>query len=430
MSNIKTSLEQTTITQVQSQLNKANVALNTWYPGESGNRQPVHTVYGGANLFKSTLAGKLGTLALGTLDTYAKNYSVFAKAVQLKGHEQIPSNEEEIVLLSDFIKKDPIQAKKNNPGAWLAYTVYNRVLEKLKSEPIEDFRIDFEDGYGNRPNEEEDAHAVQAAEQVAEGMKNNTLPPFIGIRIKPLTEELKNRSIRTLDIFLTALAGFTNSKLPENFVVTIPKVTIPEQVEALANLFDAIEAKTGFAKGSLKMEVMIETTQAIINNQGEYAIPLFVKAGRGKIRGAHFGTYDYTASCNITATYQSVTHPVCDFARNVMQITLANTGIMISDGATTIMPIGPHKAAKEGPALSSEQVDENTKVVHSAWKLAFDNINNSPPFRILSRLGSKPRSITNSLCCYVCFLLRELRRYICSINGFLKTSRSSNLSRA
>ena len=80
-----------------------------------------------------------------------------------------------------------------------------RVLDKLKREPVEDFRIDFEDGYGNRPDDEEDGHAESAASEVAQGLAAGTLPPFIGIRIKPLSNELHARSLRTLDIFVTAL---------------------------------------------------------------------------------------------------------------------------------------------------------------------------------------------------------------------------------
>ncbi len=87
------------------------------------------------------------------------------------------------------------------------------MTEKLQREPVEDFRIDFEDGYGNRPDDEEDGHAVSAAAEVAEGSKNGTLPPFIGIRIKPFNEELRARSFRTLDIFVSTLVERNNGQL-------------------------------------------------------------------------------------------------------------------------------------------------------------------------------------------------------------------------
>ena len=115
--------------------------------------------------------------------------------------------------------------REENKAAWLAYSIYTRVSEKLRREPVEDFRIDFEDGYGNRPDEEEDGHAASAAAEVALGMENSTLPPFIGIRIKTFSEELRDRSIRTLDIFVSTLLEKSGGKLPANFVVTQPKIT-------------------------------------------------------------------------------------------------------------------------------------------------------------------------------------------------------------
>src|SRR5204863_2750292 len=126
--------------------------------------------------------------------------------------------------------------------------IYARVIEKLRREPVEDFRIDFEDGYGNRPDDEEDGHAAAAAREVAIGMKNGTLSPFIGIRIKPFTQELMRRSIRTLDIFLGTLGA-----LPPWFVVTLPKIQLPQQVTALIDIFEQLEPKLGLAPGSLRM---------------------------------------------------------------------------------------------------------------------------------------------------------------------------------
>ena len=259
----------------------------------------------------------------------------------------------------------------------LAETIYQRVLEKLKSEAVEDFRIDFEDGYGNRPDEEEDGHAADAAREVARGLASGMLPPFIGIRIKTFTEELRERSVRTLDIFVSTLVEETGGRLPQNFVVTLPKITIPEQVAALVLLFERLETATRMARGSLKMEMMIETTQSIINSHGQSNLPLLLEAARGRAVAAHFGTYDYTASCNITAAHQHMLHPACDFARHMMQVAFGGTGIWLSDGATNIMPVAPHRAAGGDGPLTPEQRDENRAVVHRAWKLHYDHIQHS-----------------------------------------------------
>jgi citrate lyase beta subunit len=374
---MKTSLSESALRDVMSPLSEANNNFASQYPGETGKRQPVHTVYGGAHLFKSDSAVRLGALARRSLDQFAPDFLSFAKAIGLPGSEQLPNSLEEDDELLTTLNTDREQIRHTNKAAWLAHSIYNRVSEKLRHEPVEDFRIDFEDGYGNRPDEEEDGHAESAAMEVAEGIQNTTLPPFIGIRIKPFTEELRARSIRTLDIFISTLVEKSGGQLPANFVVTQPKITIPEQVSALADLFDLLEKQTGLAAGSLKMEMMIETTQSIINADGEINLPLLLAAARGRCVAAHFGTYDYTASCNITAAHQHMMHPACDFAKHMMQVSFAGTGIWLSDGATNIMPVAPHRFSEGGPPLTSEQIAENRTIVHRAWKLHYDHIQHS-----------------------------------------------------
>ena len=357
-------------------LQEANQRHSALYPGDSSDRQQVHTVYGGANLFKAGSNMKLGNLGLRALDGYAPNFVSLAKILGFDGCESLPETESDIQNLGAAIEADEEAVKKSFYAGWLAHTIYNRVLAKLKNEPVEDSRIDFEDGYGNRPDEEEDADAVRSAGEVAKGMADGSLPPFIGIRIKTFTEECRERSVRTLDLFLTELAKHTGGKIVENFVVTLPKVTHPEQVAALASLLDVIEEKCGYEKNAIKIEVMIETTQSIINAKGDTPILSLIEAGRGRCRSAIFGTYDYTASCNITAAFQTHTHSACDFARHTMQVSLSGTGITLCDGATTIMPIAPHKAPKDGQ-LTNEQVAENIRAVHGGWQMHFSNVRHS-----------------------------------------------------
>ena len=329
--------------QILAELSSANKAFQNLYPGDRPERQPVHTVYGGAQLFKSETISKMRRTAESHFWAYSPDATTLANALKLSGS-------------LEFCEK-----------------IYRKILEKLETEAVEDFRIDFQDGYGNRPDEEEDETAAYTAKELAEGMKNRTISPFIGIRIKPFSEDMKVRSIRTLDIFITTLAEVTGGKLPDNFVVTLPKVTIPEHVKALVEMFEILEASTQLEKGSLKLEIMIETTQSIIGADGSNTIRELVAAGNGRCIAAHFGTYDYTASCNITAKYQAMDHPVCDFAHHMMKVALAGTGIWISDGATNVMPVGPHR----GDQLSNNQKEENQKVVHDAWLLAYGHIRHS-----------------------------------------------------
>jgi len=344
-----TTLTPQELSQASQKVRTANETLMRRYPGESEKRQPVHTVYGGAHLFKATTISKLGQGALESFHTYAATPAILGEVIGLAGFD----------------------------SASLVKQIHDRIEAKLVREAVEDFRIDFEDGYGNRPDTEEDATAISAAGQVALGMKQKSLSPFIGIRIKPFTEELKQRSFRTLDLFLTSLVKEAGGKLPSNFVVTLPKVTTPEQISTLIDLFEVFERSLKLPAQSLKMEFMIEVTQSILDPTGISPLPHFLKAARGRCTGAHFGTYDYTASCQITAAYQAMDHSVCDFAKHMMKVAYANTGIFISDGATNIMPVGPIRLQEGQAALAPEALAENTRVVHRAWRIAYDHIRHS-----------------------------------------------------
>ena len=328
------------LAEAEAALREANLAFSKGHPGEGPGRQPVHTVYGGAQLFSADSVPKLGAIALRALDTYAADASTLGRALGIAGHPALA-------------------------------TIEKRVREKLTREPIEDFRIDFEDGYGNRPDAEEDHHASVVAEQVLAGMKSGTLSPFIGLRIKPLNEELRARSIRTLELVTTALAR--GGGIPENWVVTVPKVTIIEQVEYVIAALRSLEKKLGLVDGSLRFEVMVETPQIILDRNGTSLLPRVLAASDGRLRGAHFGTYDYTAGINITAAHQRMQHLACDFAKHFMQVAFAGTDVWLSDGSTTVMPVPIHRDA----SLTAAQNSENAASVHHAWRLHFDDIRHS-----------------------------------------------------
>lgn len=344
----------------------ANLKFQQIYPGDKPDRQPVHTVYGGANLFKADTCVKMGEVALRNLQTYAPDFVTLAKVLKLEGHENLPDSAKKIEKLMKHAETMSDTDRKKEP-AWLSWAVYNKIIRKLQTEPVEDFRIDFEDGFGNRSDEEEDATAVNAANELAKGMLNKTISPFIGIRIKPFTEDLKHRGVRTLDLFLTTLLEKAHGQLPPNFVVMLPKVTIPEQVTTLVRLFEIIEKKNNLPAGLLKMETMVEATQIIMDEEGRNPLMRIIRASDGRCVAAHFGTYDYTASCGITARYQTMDHPVCDFAHHMTKVALGGTGIFLSDGATNVMPVAPHR----GDDLTDEQLEENKRSVHNAWRIGY-----------------------------------------------------------
>ncbi|MDQ3242319.1 MAG: phosphoenolpyruvate kinase, partial [Gemmatimonadota bacterium] len=198
---------------------------------------------------------------------------------------------------------------------------------------------------------------------------------FMGMRIKPLNEEMRGRSVRTLDMVLTALVE--GGGLPERWIVTIPKVTLAAQVDYTVAVLRQLERALGLGDGTLQFEVMVETPQIIVGSDGTSLLARIIDASDGRLRGAHFGTYDYTASCNITAAYQRMQHPACDFAKHFMQLSFAGSDVWLSDGSTTVMPVPIHRQSPDGPALTDPQKAENAASVHAAWKLHFDDVRHS-----------------------------------------------------
>ncbi len=340
----ETTLTQAELSALGATLADANRQVAERFPGESPGRQPTHTVYGGAHLFTADMAQKLGARALKALDEHAPAPDALARILDLP--------------------------------ADLAERIYPRVVDKLRHEPVEDFRIDFEDGFGARPDAEEDTCAQAAAEAVARAQADGTLPPMIGIRIKSLGSEVWSRSLRTLDLFLTRLLDASHGVLPSPFVITLPKITSPVQVAILARACDSFERARDLAAGRLAIELMVETTQSVFAADGSLALPRLVAEGGGRVIGAHLGTYDYTAGLSITAAHQHMTHPACDFAKHTMQVALAGTSVWLSDGATNILPVGPHRASPR-TALSEGERQANTEAVHRAWRVQAAHIRHS-----------------------------------------------------
>jgi citrate lyase beta subunit len=228
----------------------------------------------------------------------------------------------------------------------LAPDVRARVAAKLAAEPIEDLRIDFEDGYGDRDDDVEDADARRAAQVIA----GSGAPAFVGLRVKSFADGRHLRAVRTLDGFVTALLDATGGTLPDGFVITFPKIVAVAHVEAFATLLDRLEHAVGLPERSLVFEIQVETTASVLGHAGRATLPALVDAAAGRLVGVHFGVFDYTAACGLPGDQQRLDHPACDFARHVMQVTLAGTGIRLSDGSTNRTP-----------------ADDSTAAVHAVW---------------------------------------------------------------
>jgi citrate lyase beta subunit len=374
-----TTINPSTLDAIFNTLAKANKKFVTHYPGDGEDLQPIHTLYGGAQLYKATATNKIAELSLKAFNSFAPNAETLAKALSLPGDYSL----------------------------W--QQVHERVVAKLNKCAVEDFRIDFEDGYGNRPDAEEDATAEFTAKQLAKALQLGIAPPYMGIRIKPFNQELKIRSARTLDIFISTLIKENNGKIPANFVVTLPKVNIPEQVTAFVSVLDHLEQQLSLANGSIRIEIMVETTQALLSQDGVSHLPLIHKACNGRCRGAHFGTYDYTASFDITAAHQKMRHPACDFALQMMKLTYAGTGVWLSNGATSVMPIG----------------DEET--VHKAWKLSYDDIIHSLEMGYYQGWDLNPAQIPIRYAACYTFFLQSLEQASIRLKNFIEKAAQATL---
>lgn len=362
------------------------------YPGDRPDRQPVHTLYGGAHLFSADTPSKLNALARRHLDAFAPRPSVLAAAVGLEDLD-------------------------------LAGQVWERLRARLDAGGVEDLRVDFEDGYGYRPDLEEDAHASRVGEQLALALAAGRLPPFVGVRIKALTESLSARALRTLDLVVSGVRHAGSGQLPPGFVVTLPKVTHAAQVRTLAEVLTLLERALGLPEGGIAIELMVETPQALVDDEGRCPLPGLVAAGEGRVRGCHLGAYDYTAALGVTGAHQSLRHPAVEHARQVMAAALAGTGVWLSDGATTLLPVPPKgetgRAAERRAAL----------LVHRAWRAHHDHVHHALVSGFYQGWDLHPHQLVPRYAALYAFFLRALPEATERLRSFVAVAAQATLLR-
>ncbi|MEU6370429.1 aldolase/citrate lyase family protein [Streptomyces sp. NPDC046931] len=316
---VATSLGSAVHEEISASLAPVDAELERRYPGDPGTRQPVHTVYVPGDAFAADTVRSWGARALAALDEHAPDAASLATVLGLADD--------------------------------LAEPVHDRVRAKLEREPVEDLRVDFEDGYGARPDAEEDQAAARAARLIAQAHRDGTAAPYTGIRMKCMEAPVRDRGIRTLDIFLTGL--MEAGGLPRGLVLTLPKVTYPEQVTALVRVLEEFEKAHGLEPGRIGFEIQIETSQAILAADGTATVARMIQAAEGRATGLHYGTFDYSACLGVSAAYQASDHPAADHAKAVMQVAAAGTGVRVCDGSTNVLPVGP------------------SEKVHEAWRLHY-----------------------------------------------------------
>lgn len=301
----------------------ADAALAAEYPGEPTGRGPVHTVYVPGDLFDADTVSTWGAQALELLDRFAPNAGALAEAVGV----------------------DPAEVEP----------IYDRLRAKLDTQPIEDLRVDFEDGYGRRDDAIEDGHLDAAARALNATLERADRPSWWGIRFKCFEAPTRARGLRTLAMFARAMSD----RAADGLTLTLPKVTSLDQVEAMTTACDTIEEQLGLASGTLTFEIQVETAQAIMAPSGIAPLAPMIRAGKGRVSSLHYGTFDYSAGLGIAAAYQALDHPVADHAKNVMQVSAAQTGVRMSDGSTNVIAFGDAGQA------------------HATWKLHHDLVTRS-----------------------------------------------------
>ena len=344
-------------------------------PRESVVRQPVHTVYVPADRVAADPDGRLvpswGAAAREALDTHAPTALALAGATGLA--------------------PDVVEA------------VWPRLLDKLGTEPIEDLRVDLEDGYGTRPDDIEDRDAIASAQALVAATQAGIAPPYLGFRIKSMEPATRHRGLRSLDVALGVLA---RSGLPSGFVVTLPKVSAVAQVDAMAVACGRLEERYGLGAGRLRFEVQVESPAAVQGPDGTATVARIVHAGEGRVCGLHFGTYDYSAALGVAGPYQSLEHPAADHAKAVMQLAAAGTGVALSDGSTNVLPVGDRQS------------------VHTAWRLHARLVRRSLERGFYQGWDLHPAQLpTRFLGTYVFFraglepALQRLRAYVDGVGG-------------
>ena len=314
-----------------------DAVLAAAYPGQRAERQPVHTVYVPADRFDAETVASWGAQAREALAPYSST---------------------ELAQVLDL------------PAA-LVEEVLPRVRAKLEREPIEDLRVDFEDGYGTRPDDQEDADVAAAARTLAAGER----PPYFGIRFKSFEAATRRRGLRTLALFLGELAEAGAAPgadgpgaAAETLNLTLPKVTSVAQVEAMVLACERLEQQHGLLR--LRFEIQVETPQSILGADGTALVARMIHAAQGRCSGLHYGTYDYSASCGIAAAYQSMEHPAADHAKAVMQAAAANTGVFVSDGSTNVLPVGSRSEVEAAWALHARLVRRSLeRGFYQGWDL-------------------------------------------------------------
>ncbi|MDV8001482.1 DUF6986 family protein [Rhodococcus sp. IEGM 1408] len=367
-----TALQQRLCADADAALTDADAELAALFPGTPATRQPVHTLYLPAERVSGDVIAEVGAAALAVFDEHLPDVDAL---LRIFGHDQFGG--------------DPLGHAVVDPAE--APALHALVRAKLEGEPVEDLRIDFEDGFTQRGvpaagrDRDEDAHVdrvlaelltPRSAQPPGDGTassssSSSSLPPFWGLRFGSLDPVTRRRGIATFTRLVAGLADAPDrDALLAGFRPTLPKVTSVDQVRAMVTLCRELESACGLPERALRFEIQIETPQSICAPDGSALVARLLHAAAGRCIGLHYGTYDYSAACGIAAEYQAMDHPAADHAKAVMQVAAAGTGVALSDGSTNRLPVGDAEAVHEAWRLHARLVDRSLRRgFYQGWDL-------------------------------------------------------------
>ncbi len=295
------------VARLDERLTEADADLAARYPGARPGRQPVHTLYVPAHRFHAGLVADHGRAAQ---QAVAEHEGLFRELI---------GNDEDLL---------------------------HRVRTKLETEPVEDLRIDFEDGYGDRGDTAEDEAVAESRGRAPRGAVRGCGAAVV----RDPVQEPRAADPRARDPHPGVVRrGRRRGRDRAGRVRGDPA----QGHLGRAGRGDGLPlrragARPGARRPRLEFELQVETPQAVVGPDGTVLVAPMIHAADGRCTGLHYGTYDYSASIGIPAAHQSLDHPSADVAKTLMQAAAAGTGVRLSDGSTNVLPVGDEADVRRG----------------------------------------------------------------------------------
>lgn len=301
---MRTSLNTEQLETLLAPLSRSNQKIQDRLCSWSWAPQPLHTYFLSAADVTEGALEEAQNAAIQCMQQHGGDYETFAHAIGL------PLSKE--------------QSAQN-----FAQQIHRRVVNKLETQPFEDLRFDFAALYPTRSDAEEDADALRIAELLTERTAEQPWPPKFGIRVKPLHAASAARSLRTIDLFLTHCLEYAQT-LPNNLVITLAHVQIPEQVQALNAALAMFEAQHQLAPNSIALEIQLDSAEALVAFDGSISLRHLWAAARQRCNTIRLGEIalptgrPYPAPDDVLQSSQ-------EFLRYWVQLGLQGTGTILAD---------------------------------------------------------------------------------------------------